>query len=74
LLRVAGDDAKLAAITTRERETVRLMARGRSLSEIASLINVSYKTVASSCALLRSKLNARTPMELVRIAVLMGLC
>jgi DNA-binding NarL/FixJ family response regulator len=39
------------------------------MSEIAGLVSVSYKTVAGSCATLRTKLNARTPMELVRIAV-----
>ncbi len=32
------------------------------------------ETVASSCAMLRAKLNARTPTELVRIALLLGLC
>jgi DNA-binding CsgD family transcriptional regulator len=35
-------------------------------------VNLSYKTVASACASLRSKLNARTSMEMVRIAVAMG--
>ncbi len=44
------------------------------MSEIVGLINVSYKIVANSCAALRAKLNARTPTELVRIALLLGLC
>ena len=74
MLRIKGGGAAKPDVTAREREIVRLMAMGRSMSEIASVINVSYKTVASSCAELRAKLNARTPMELVRIAVLIGLC
>lgn len=74
LLRLTPRREEIGDFTTREREIVRLLADGRSLSEIANLINLSYKTVATSAATLRSKLNARTPMELVRIAVLLGLC
>ncbi len=53
----------------REREVLRLLAKGKSMSEIAALINVSYKTVATTCATLRAKFSARTPMQLIRIAV-----
>ena len=35
----------------------------------ANDISVSYKTVAADCAMLRTKLNARTSSEMVRIAV-----
>ena len=48
---------------------LRLLAKGKSMSEIAALINVSYKTVATTCSSLRVKFNARTPMQLIRIAV-----
>jgi len=65
-LRNAGDQVSL---TSREREVLRLLAKGKSMSEIAALINVSYKTVATTCAALRTKFNARTPMQLVRMAV-----
>lgn len=74
MLRIKAAVTTRPDVTPREREIVRLIAMGRSMSEVAGLINVSYKTVASSCAELRSKLNARTQMELVRIALLMGLC
>ena len=56
-------------LSERELVVLRLLARGRSMAEIASDISVSYKTVASDCALLRSKLGARTSSEMVRIAV-----
>lgn len=58
-----------AALSSREREVLRLLAKGKSMSEIAALINVSYKTVATTCSALRQKFNARTPMQLIRIAV-----
>ena len=56
-------------LSERELVVLRLLARGRSMAEIAGDISVSYKTVASDCALLRSKLGARTSSEMVRIAV-----
>jgi two-component system, NarL family, invasion response regulator UvrY len=65
-LRSAGDSV---ALSSREREVLRLVAKGKSMSEIAALINVSYKTVATTCAALRAKFSARTPMQLIRIAV-----
>ena len=65
-LRSAGDSV---ALSSREREVLRLLAKGKSMSEIAALINVSYKTVATTCTALRAKFSARTPMQLIRIAV-----
>lgn len=58
-----------ASLTLREREVLRLLAKGKSMSEIAALINVSYKTVAVICSSLRARLSARTAVELIRIAV-----
>lgn len=65
-LRNAGESVVLSS---REREVLRLLAKGKSMSEIAALINVSYKTVATTCSALRGKFSARTPMQLIRIAV-----
>jgi DNA-binding NarL/FixJ family response regulator len=56
-------------LSPREREILRLLAKGRSLSEIADLTGVSYKTCAGTCAALRTRLGARTQMELVRVAI-----
>jgi DNA-binding NarL/FixJ family response regulator len=67
-LRVGAGDAG-ASLTPRQREVLRLLAKGKSMSEIAALINVSYKTVAVICASLRTKFGARTAIELIRIAV-----
>jgi DNA-binding NarL/FixJ family response regulator len=58
-----------ALLSEREHRVLRMLARGRSMAEIASDISVSYKTVAADCAVLRTKLGARTSSEMVRIAV-----
>jgi len=42
---------------------------GKGLAEIASEIGISYKTVATNCATLKTKLGARTTQDLVRLAV-----
>ncbi|MBA2125329.1 DNA-binding response regulator [Hyphomicrobium methylovorum] len=58
-----------ALMSDREHLVLRMLARGRSMAEIANEISVSYKTVAADCAMLRTKLGARTSSEMVRIAV-----
>lgn len=60
---------QLHDISARELQVLRMLARGRSLAEIADELAVSYKTISNDTIALRTKLNARTPMELVRIAV-----
>ncbi len=42
--------------------------RARAWSEIAAAIQMSYKTVANTCAALKRKLGARSLMDLARIA------
>jgi DNA-binding CsgD family transcriptional regulator len=39
--------------------------------EIGAMLDISYKTVAAASASLRGKLKARTPAEMVRIALAM---
>jgi two-component system invasion response regulator UvrY len=59
----------LKKLTPRELEILHLLRKGKSLTEIAAIINMSYKTVANTCSVLKRKLGARTPFDLVRIAV-----
>lgn len=59
----------LGALSPREIEILRLLGRGKSMPEIAHLINLSHKTVANTCTLMKNKLGARSPMDLVRIAL-----
>ncbi|MGQ0673378.1 MAG: response regulator transcription factor [Hyphomicrobium sp.] len=67
LLRV---DASKRTLTLSERQirVLKSLVRGSSMAEIAAEIDVCYKTVAGDCAAIRSKLNARTNSEMVRIA------
>jgi two-component system, NarL family, invasion response regulator UvrY len=59
----------MSGLNPRELEILRLLRNGKSMAEIAGMIHVSYKTVANSCATLKRKLGARTPLDLVRIVV-----
>ncbi|QGM96711.1 response regulator transcription factor [Methylocystis parvus] len=56
-------------LTPREKETLRLLADGKGMAEIAHDMGICYKSVANSCALLNRKLGARSRVDLVRIAV-----
>jgi two-component system invasion response regulator UvrY len=59
----------LAKLTSREIEILRLLGTGKSLSEIAWLIHVSYKTIANTASVMRQKLGVRSSAELVRLAI-----
>lgn len=58
-----------SVLSERETSVLRELVRGRSMAEIAGTLSVSYKTVTNDCASLRTKLNARTNPQLVRIAL-----
>jgi two-component system, NarL family, invasion response regulator UvrY len=60
---------RLARLTPREIEILRLIGVGKRLAEIASLINLSYHTVAGTAAIIREKLGAHSVRELVRLAI-----
>lgn len=62
----------LAKLSAREMEILRLLSAGKSLSEIAWLIQSSYKTVANTASIIRHKLGVRTSGELVRLAIAHG--
>jgi DNA-binding NarL/FixJ family response regulator len=66
----AGD--RLHQLTPRDMEIMRLMAAGSSLSEIAATIGVSYKTVANTVSLIRTKLGVPRTADLIRLAIEMG--
>jgi two-component system, NarL family, invasion response regulator UvrY len=62
----------LSKLTAREMEIFRLLGTGKSLSEIAWLVQASYKTVANTSSIMRQKLGVRTSSELVRLAIESG--
>lgn len=59
----------LASLTARELEILRMLGSGLGMAEIAEATQLSYKTIANSCSIMKRKLGARTPLELARIAM-----
>ena len=69
-LRVSGEwKTRKPDLTTREGEVLRLIARGYSNKEIATLLQVSVKTVETHKANGMAKLGVNTRAALVRFAV-----
>lgn len=60
---------RLTQLTAREIEILRLLATGKSLSEIAWSIKVSCKTIANTSSIIRRKLGLRIAAEMVRFAI-----
>jgi two-component system invasion response regulator UvrY len=56
-------------LSSRDLEVMRLLARGRSLSEIADALGLGYKTIANTCTQIKSKLEVSRTADLVRLAV-----
>jgi two-component system invasion response regulator UvrY len=63
------DSRGTGALSEREREILTGLRAGKSLAEIAGEIGISYKTVATNCASLKTKVGARTTQDLVRVAI-----
>jgi two-component system, NarL family, invasion response regulator UvrY len=56
-------------LTTREIDILRLLGEGKSYTQIAEALEVSYKTVANSSCLIRQKLAVGTTADLIRLSV-----
>ena len=65
----AGDAAKLASLTEREREVLDHAARGLHAKEIAAVLGISPRTVEVHKTRIMEKLGARNSAELVRLAL-----
>lgn len=64
-----GATSPLDNLSLRDLETLRLLAEGRSLGEIATALGVAYKTAANGCTQLKEKLGIARTGELIRLAV-----
>jgi DNA-binding NarL/FixJ family response regulator len=63
----------LAGLTTRQREILQLVAEGKSSKEIASLLELSVKTVESHRSQIMERLGVHDLTGLVRFAIRVGL-
>jgi DNA-binding NarL/FixJ family response regulator len=66
------DPDSVGALTTKEREVLRLLVLGHTNAEIAGFCSVSLRTVEARRARLLQKLGVRTRAELVRVANQLG--
>jgi two-component system invasion response regulator UvrY len=59
----------LQELSTREIEILRLLGEGNSLTEIAQVIGVAYKTIANTCSIIKTKLGVERTADLIRLAM-----
>lgn len=65
----AAVDDPVQKLTTREFEIFRLLAEGKVVDEISTILNIDHKTVANYQTILKHKLGITSPVELVRLAI-----
>ncbi len=68
-----GAEDSYDLLTPRERETLQLVAEGKSSKEVANLLNLSVNTVETHRARLMQKLNIKGIPELILYAVRKGI-
>ncbi len=73
LQRVGSEPDPVSVLTEREFEVFRLLAQGQPVGEIASILNLTAKTVANHQSSLRQKLGVDNAAQLVRLAARHGL-
>ena len=64
--------SEIDPLTIREREIIKLVAEGRSSKEVASLLNISIRTVEHHRANIMDKLNLKNVAELIKYAIQKG--
>jgi DNA-binding NarL/FixJ family response regulator len=57
------------ALTPRQREVVQLLAEGKSMKEVASVLNVTPRTVAFHKYRVMEELNLQSTAELIQFAI-----
>jgi len=60
---------KAKTLTPRQREVVQLLAEGKSMKEVASVLNVAPRTVAFHKYRVMEELNIKTTAELIQFAI-----
>ena len=68
-----GKKAASAALTARQREVLQLVAEGRGTKEIATILNVSVKTVEFHKSRIMQQLDIHTTADLTKYAITHGI-
>ena len=70
--KLTGSDNVLDVLSQREFEVFRLLAEGKSVNEIAEVLNLSPKTVGTHHTNIKQKLDVSNSAELARLAIRSG--
>jgi DNA-binding NarL/FixJ family response regulator len=68
-----GTERQAVRLTPRRREVLQLIAEGRTMKEVASILNISTRTVESHKYEMMEALGVQTNAELVQYAIKIGL-
>jgi DNA-binding NarL/FixJ family response regulator len=71
--RVENKEASIDSLTPRQREILQLVAEGKSTKDVASLLNLSVKTVEAHRGQIMTRLEIHDLAGLVRYAIRTGL-
>jgi len=71
--RVPPINRSVSRLTPRRREVLQLIGEGKGTKEIATLLNVSVKTIEFHKTRLMEELDIHTTVELMRFAIMQGL-
>lgn len=70
---LSGEPRAVDVLTPREFEVLQMLLAEKSTDEIAEILHVSPKTITNTRFIIRSKLDVRSEIELVRLALRQGL-
>ncbi|PCJ32946.1 MAG: DNA-binding response regulator [Gammaproteobacteria bacterium] len=73
MLNIGAGTSALGDLSRRELEILRLLGEGKSMTEMADVLGISYKTVANNLTQIKSKLDINKTAELMRFAISHGL-
>jgi DNA-binding NarL/FixJ family response regulator len=69
LMHSTGADSSTRQLTARQREVLQLLAEGKSMKEVASVLNVTARTIAFHKYRMMEQLNIKTNAELIQYAI-----
>ena len=71
--KISPDQDMVSRLSSREFEVFRLLADGKSVNEVAQLLNLSPKTVGHHMTSIKSKLGIANIADLTRLAIRLGI-